>query len=76
MKKIVISTLLIFLCFIIGFSSSINFVYAETENYTAKALYLIDYNTGEVLFEKNPNEKMPVASIVKLMTILLTLENI
>ena len=77
MKKIVIQIMLIFLCLVIGFSVPISSVYAETiEDYTAKALFLIDYNTGEVLFEKNSNEKMPVASIVKLMTILLTLENI
>ena len=76
MKKVVISVMLIFLCLVIGFSSSIKFVYAENEGYTARALYLIDYNTGEVLYEKNSNAKMPVASIVKLMTILLTIENI
>ena len=76
MKKVVISVMLIFLCLVMGFSSSIKFVYAENEGYTARALYLIDYNTGEVLYEKNSNAKMPVASIVKLMTILLTIENI
>jgi len=76
MKKIVISSMLIFLSLIMICSSYIGRVYATTSGYTAKALYLIDYNTGEVLFEKNSNQRMPIASIVKLMTILLTIENI
>ena len=29
---------------------------------------VIDYNTGEVLFEKNANIKMPPASMTKIMT--------
>ncbi len=37
---------------------------------------LMDYESGEVLFHKNATEKRPVASMVKMMTILLTLEDI
>ena len=50
--------------------------FAESEDYSAKALYLIDYDSGEVLYEKNATARLPVASIVKLMTIELTLEHI
>ncbi len=49
---------------------------AKEEDYTARAYYLIDYNTGTVLSEKNSNDKFPVASIVKLMTIELVCEEI
>ena len=32
--------------------------------------------TGRVLYEKAPDERMPIASITKLMTLLLTFEAI
>ena len=35
---------------------------------------LIDAATGQVIFEKNADERRPVASVTKVMTILLTLE--
>ncbi len=41
-----------------------------------KSSVIIDYHTGEVIFENNSYEKRQVASIVKLMTILLTIEEI
>ena len=50
--------------------------YASSIEFDAKACILLDYHTGKVLYEKNSDEKYPVASIVKLMTILITLENI
>jgi len=82
-NKKFISLLLIFsLCFLIGFTSFNNlFVMAKTTkekggSYSAKALYLMDYNTNQVLFEQNSEQKIPVASIVKLMTICLTCEEI
>lgn len=39
-----------------------------------KASVLIEHDTGKILFENNSNEKLPIASVTKLMTILLTLE--
>lgn len=35
---------------------------------------LIESATGEVLFEKDPHEKLPPASVTKIMTMLLTME--
>ncbi len=35
---------------------------------------LVSSDTGEVLYEKDPDEPVPVASITKIMTLLLTLE--
>lgn len=37
---------------------------------------LIDTNTGKILTEQNAHERHPIASVTKLMTILLTLEEI
>ena len=42
----------------------------------AKASLLVDYETGTVLYENNSNARFPIASMVKLMTILLTYEAI
>jgi D-alanyl-D-alanine carboxypeptidase len=42
---------------------------------TSKSAILTDYDTGDVLFSKNPKESLPAASTVKIMTALLVLEN-
>lgn len=42
----------------------------------AKSAILIDYSTGEILYEKNANEKLPPASISKIMTLLLGMESL
>lgn len=40
----------------------------------AKSALLLDATTGKILFSKNPDEKLPVASVTKVMTILLLIE--
>lgn len=42
---------------------------------SAKSAFFIDSKNGEVLFAKNPNEKLPIASLVKVMTVLIALEH-
>jgi len=42
----------------------------------AKAALLMDYDTGTVLYEKNAHQKLPMASITKIMTLLLAMEAI
>lgn len=42
----------------------------------AESAILMDYGTGKILYEHNPKEKLPVASINKIMTLLLTYEAI
>ena len=37
---------------------------------------LVEKETGTVLFEKNSHEKRPIASVTKIMTMLLTMEAI
>ncbi|MBO8126406.1 MAG: D-alanyl-D-alanine carboxypeptidase [Firmicutes bacterium] len=40
----------------------------------AKSAILIEAQTGEVLYEHNPDEKLPIASVTKIMTLVLALE--
>ena len=58
-------------------ASNVKVAYAGFENNISyKSAVLIDKNSGKVLFEQNSNEKVHIASVTKLMTILLTLEEI
>lgn len=47
---------------------------AIEENLNAKAAVLMDMGTKQVLLGKNPDERLPIASVTKIMTMLLTLE--
>lgn len=38
--------------------------------------YIMDYDSGRELYAKGENEKKPIASMVKIMTLLLTFENV
>ena len=49
---------------------------AQVEEIAAKSAVLIDAGSGQLLFEKNAHEKMPPASITKIMTLLLVVEAI
>lgn len=42
---------------------------------TAKAAFFIETNTGKILYSKNANEKLAIASLVKIMTVLIALEH-
>lgn len=42
---------------------------------TANAAFFVDANTGEVLYQKNPHEKYHIASLIKIMTAIITMEN-
>lgn len=42
---------------------------------TAEAAIFVDTETGEVLYEKNSQEKYSIASLVKIMTTIVSLEN-
>lgn len=80
MKRFIVSCLLtlVILATICGGSMQ-NSVVAMAENgleLNSKSAALIDYASGQILFEKNATEHLPVASMVKMMTILLTLEEI
>ena len=68
--KSIFSTLLI-LCISGTFALAIE----KSPEVRAEGMILIDANTGDILADKNPNEKLAPASTTKLMTALLTLEN-
>lgn len=63
------------ICIMIG----CEFVYAEEDTSlaeNAKSAIIMEASTGEILFEKNSYEKLPPASMTKIMTMLLIMENI
>ncbi len=69
------------ICLLIGICLSsvpmaASYTYADEVDITSKSAYLMDYSSGQVLYEKNATSHLPVASMVKMMTILLTLEEI
>lgn len=67
MKKILISLLLIFPVI----------VYADEDLApNAKSAIMIEASTGEILFQKNKDEKLPPASMTKMMSMLLIMEEI
>lgn len=47
----------------------------EPENLYAQSAVLMDADTGRILFEKNGDEQLPMASTTKIMTLLVTLQN-
>ena len=54
-------------------------VYAETTdeyglNITSKAAVVIEGATGQILYEKNKDDELPMASVTKVMTLLLIFE--
>lgn len=76
-RCLIIAVLLLILVLPIGFTKNQILVYAGFEpDVKHKSSILIEANTEKVLFECNAHEKLPIASVTKLMTILLTLEEI
>ncbi|MCD8391404.1 MAG: D-alanyl-D-alanine carboxypeptidase [Firmicutes bacterium] len=51
-------------------------VFAENVETDAKAVILIEQSTGDVLYEENADEQLPIASVTKIMTMLLIMEDI
>ena len=64
---------LFFILFIIPIS-----VFAEDVNLAenAKSAIMIEYSTGEVLYKKNANERLAPASMTKIMSLILIMENL
>ena len=46
------------------------------KNLSAKAAIVVDGDTGKVIFQKNADEKLPIASLTKLMTAAIISENL
>lgn len=47
----------------------------EIPNLTSEAAFFIDTQTGDVLYEKNSRQKLPIASLTKIMTVAVALES-
>lgn len=83
MKKLIIKLNLLLFCFCVLaifvttslYIKPIN-VYANSDFLDCKACVLIEKNSGKILFDNQANSRHPIASVTKLMTILLTLEQI
>lgn len=75
MKKLIIFLLLL-LCmpYVIKGADTVSNETALAEN--AKSAILIEQSTGKVIFEKNSHEKIPPASMTKMMSLLLIMESI
>ncbi|MBS4536232.1 D-alanyl-D-alanine carboxypeptidase [Clostridium sp. D2Q-14] len=72
MFKKIISLILILVISILILPQSI--FANEPFNVDGKAALLMDFNSGEVIYEKNSNEKLPPASITKIMVLILIME--
>ncbi len=74
MKKYITvsAALLAACCMTVSGGGAVN-VRAE-EKIPCKAAYLCDYESGTMVFSQNEEERLPIASMCKIMTLLLTLE--
>ncbi len=69
------------ICFLFVFMLCIPRAAADTAdtasvNINAKSAVLMEYSSGEILYEQNPDEQLPIASVTKIMTMLLIMEAI
>lgn len=72
MKKVIL--LLFFIPFIVFAEEDGNNGLELASN--AKSAIMIEATTGKVIYDKNPDEQLPMASMTKMMTLLLIMENI
>lgn len=73
-KQIILSCLLTLI--LVGFFPTVSWASQTSPVVSAEASILIDMKTGTVLYEKNADKIMEPASITKVMTGLLTIENL
>ncbi len=75
-KSITLILLLLILTSVFSFKSTVVFGKEELINDKNESYYLVDYNSKTVILAKNENKKMPIASMTKIMLLLLCYENI
>ena len=73
-KKLIIAFLIVFIVQI--FLGNMSFALENNIEISAPSAILIESKTGRILYEKNSEEKRYPASTTKIMTALLTLENV
>lgn len=74
MKKTIFTVFATIAVVISSFVSSI--AYADGREVSARSEFVVDYYTGTVVHEHNADEKLPIASMVKIMTSLIAFEKI
>lgn len=71
MKKVIC----FFICVCFMMHSVVVFAEGNTDlGLNAKSAILMEESTGNILYESNPNERLPIASVTKVMTMLLIME--
>lgn len=72
-----ILSILAFALFVCGCQMKTEVAFASSEvDITSKSAILMECDSGEVLFSKDETKRLPVASMVKMMTILISLEEL
>jgi D-alanyl-D-alanine carboxypeptidase (penicillin-binding protein 5/6) len=80
MRRRYISAILLLLLMVIMASKETAFAAADKEaatealETTAESAVLMDYTTGRMLWSKEPDKELPMASVTKIMTLLLAVE--
>lgn len=74
MKKRILAAVTAFFCFLAPFSVCAEEGGSGSIELQSKSAVLMDQSTGTVIFEKNSHEQMPLASVTKVMTLLLIYE--
>ena len=71
MKKVIC----FFICVCFMIQSVVVFAEGNTDlGLNAKSVILMEESTGNILYENNPDERLPIASVTKVMTMLLIME--
>ena len=71
MKKVIC----FFICVCFMMQSIVVFAEGNTDlGLNAKSAILMEESTGNILYESNPDERLPIASVTKVMTMLLIME--
>ena len=71
MKKVIC----FFICVCFMMQSVVVFAESNTDlGLNAKSAILMEESTGNILYESNPDERLPIASVTKVMTMLLIME--
>ena len=81
-KRLICYVIAILSIFIIQSSFQSSLAYAvnsqegESLNITSKSALLLDYDTGTILYEKNANERLPIASMTKLASLAIVFDSL
>ncbi len=76
LKRVTLIFLLLVVASLFSLKSTVVFGKEELINDKNESYYLVDYNSKKVILAKNEDKKMPIASMTKIMLLLLCYENI